>query len=581
MLRIISRILKLADEFAGKIKLAFFFSFGEGIFINMPIFAILYILNKVVGGSLSSNDAWVSGGIALAGLIGQYICKRLVYSLQSGSGYHIFSRERIKSGDRFKRLPMGFFSEGNLGNITAVITSDLTFIEMYSMGVIDKIVNGYVSITIGCIFLLILDYRIALISLAVTGLAIIVLNRMQTVGKEQSYLRQKTQAELVAVVLEYVQGIAVSKAFNLTGVKAKATKEAFAKTRDKAIEFEKKFIPLVFTYESVFSLGIALTIFGVTSFGFNGSLNLSTMLLLLIFIFRIYLPIKASGGLSGQIRIMEAVLDRYAAIKKIEVIDEDGKDVDLKRFDIEFAGVSFAYEKKDVLKNISFKIPADSMTALVGASGSGKTTIANLIARFWDVQEGEVRVGGVNVKAMSCDSLLKNISMVFQKVYLFNDTILNNIKFGKPDVSMEEVITAAKKARCHDFIMELKDGYETMVEEGGASLSGGEKQRISIARAILKDAPIILLDEATASVDPDNEGQIQSAISELVQDKTLVVIAHKLSTIKNADQILVVDQGRISQRGTHRELIEEEGLYHDFWQRRVKARSWKIERVRV
>lgn len=576
MIEIISRTLKMADEFAGKIKKAMVCSFFEGIFRNFTIFSVLYILFNIVNDTVDTNVILISAAMILVGLIGQSIFKYLVFILQSGTGYEIMERERIKIGDRFKRFSMGFFSDGNIGNISAVVTSDLTFIEMFTMDSIDKIVNAFVNITIGCIILLIFDYRLALVSIVVTLLAMILLKKLQIIGKEQSYIRQNEQSRMVSAVLEYVQGISVIKAFNMSGDKSKATKKAFETFRDISIVMEKKFMPAMYVFESFFSLGIALTIFLAVSFKLNGSLNLSIMLMMVIFIFELYLPMKALGTLTARIRIMEAGLDRYDALKDIEIIDEDGEDIKLDRFDIEFKNVSFAYEDRDVLKDINFKIPEHSMTALAGASGGGKTTIANLIARFWDVQKGEVLVGGVNVKEMTCDSLLENISMVFQNVYLFNDTILNNIKFGKADASYDEIVKAAKKARCHDFIMELENGYDTLVGEGGSTLSGGEKQRISIARAILKDAPIILLDEATASVDPDNEKYIQMAINELVKDKTLVVIAHRLSTIQSADQILVIDDGRLIQKGTHDELINEEGQYNDFWQRRIKAKGWKI-----
>ncbi|WP_026896237.1 ABC transporter ATP-binding protein [Clostridiisalibacter paucivorans] len=578
MIGIIKRILNLADEFAIKIKKAMVCSFFEGIFRNMTIFSILYILFTIVNGTIGTKTVLISGCMILIGLIGQYTFKYLVYILQSATGYEIFERERIKFGDRLKRFPMGFFSDGNMGNISAVITSDLTFIEMWSMDSISRIVTGYVNITIGCIFLLIVDYRLALISIIVTVLAMLVLKKIQSIGKEQSYIKQEQQSRLVSAVLEYVQGISVIKAFNMCGDRSQATKKAFEKTRDKAIKMEKKFMPPMFVFESIFSIGIAITIFLSASLTLYGSLDMSIMLMMFIFIFQLYLPLKAMGVLTAKIRIMEAGLNRYKELKDVEIIDEDGEDIKLSKFDIKFRNVTFAYEDKDVLKDINFVVPEHSMTALVGPSGCGKTTIANLIARFWDVQKGEILVGGVNIKKMTCDSLIKNISMVFQKVYLFNDTILNNIRFGKPDASYEEIVEAAKKARCHDFIMELENGYDTVVGEGGSTLSGGEKQRISIARAILKDAPIILLDEATASVDPDNEKHIQMAINELVKDKTLVVIAHRLSTIKNADQIVVIDDGEIIQKGTHNELIELQGQYKDFWQRRIKARSWRISK---
>lgn len=579
MLSIIKRVLKLAGEFAGKIKLAMFVSFFEAIFNNVPIFIILYILIGIMNDALDVNDVWISGGIIITALLLQCVLKRVIYVLQSGTGFEIFARERIKIGDRFKRFPMGYFSEGNKGYISAVITSDINFIEMYAMNAIDKVVIAYVNAMVACIFLLIIDYRIAVISILAFLIGVFLLKKILAVGKKHSVIRQDKQSELVSAVLEYVQGMSVIKAFNMSGDKAKATKKAFEEFRDISIEMEKGFMPYIFRFESIFALGIGLTILLASSFTVYGSLNMSIMLMIFVFIFRIYLPFNALSLLSAEIRIMEAGLDRYDALKNIEIIDENGRDIKLDSFDIEFKDVSFAYDDKKVLQNISFAIPEKSMTALVGSSGSGKTTIANLIARFWDVQKGEVRVGGVNVKEMTCDSLLSNISMVFQNVYLFNDTIFNNIKFGNPEASREEVIAAAKKARCHDFIMELPDGYDTMVDEGGSSLSGGEKQRISIARAILKDAPIILLDEATASVDPENEKYIQLAINELVKDKTLVVIAHRLSTIRSANQILVLENGNLVQKGNHNQLVEEEGKYKDFWDRRMKAKSWEISKA--
>lgn len=577
MFSIIKRVLLLAEkESAGKIKWACVVGFFEGIFAKMPMVAMLYILMKIVESNIIVQDIWFSVALIVIGVIGRYILKYVVYILQSATGYEIFERERIRIGDRFKRFSMGFFTDKSLGEASTVVTSDFTFIEMYAMDVIDKVVSGVYSIVIGCIFLLFLDYRVALVSIAVGIGAMIVFKKLQKVGKEQADKKSKTQAELVAAVLEYVQGISVIKAFNMTGDKSKATKETFEKTRDTLIEFEKAMIPNFFKYEMVFSFGIVLTILSVTSYYMNGTLTMPVMLMMLVFIFVLYLPTKALGLISVKIRIMEAGLDRYDALKNTEIIDEDGKDIKLNRFDIEFKEVSFAYEEKETLKNMSFKINENSMTALVGASGCGKTTIANLIARFWDVQKGQVLVGGVDVKDMTCDSLLKNISMVFQKVYLFNDTIYNNVKFGRADATEGDIIEACKKARCHDFITELEAGYDTMVGEGGSTLSGGEKQRISIARAILKDAPIILLDEATASVDPDNEKYIQMAINELVKDKTLVVIAHRLSTIRSAEQIIVLDEGEIVQTGTHDELVEIEGQYSNFWKRRVHAKSWKV-----
>ena len=275
--------------------------------------------------------------------------------------------------------------------------------------------------------------------------------------------------------------------------------------------------------------------------------------------------------------VINDAMDRLDALKQNNFIDADGKDVKPDNYDIEFKNVDFGYDSRQILKNVSFKIPEKTSTAIVGASGSGKTTICSLIARFYDPQNGEITLGGHNLKEFTCDSLLSNISMVFQSVYLFNDTVRANICFGKPDATEKEMIAAAKKACCHDFIMKLPDGYDTVLGEGGGTLSGGEKQRISIARAILKDAPIIILDEATASVDPENEHLIQQAISALTEGKTIITIAHRLATVREADCILVVDDGKIVESGTHDSLIRQDGVYKRFTEIREKAEGWKIE----
>ena len=576
MIRFIRRMLKFAGEYAGRIRGVFVISFFDGIFLNVPIVVLLLVLMKILDGSIQTTDAWIFGAILLASVIIQCILRRIYFGLAGSAGYKICARERMSIGDRFKRFPMGYFTEGNVGRVSSVIAVDLTFTEEHGMMSMDKVVNAYISIVIGCAMLLAIDFRVALISIVVSAAAIIVLGSIQNEAKKQAGIRQKQQEAVTSAVLEYTKGISVIKAFNMAGDKAENIKKTFEETRDHAIEFEEKFIPPSIRYDTCFSVGIGLTVFASTYFCFHGSLDIAVIIMLAIFIFRLYRPMQSLGALTGMMRVMEAGFDRYEALKNVDIIDEDGKDIALDRFDIEFKNVTFAYEKQDVLKDISFKTPEHSMTALVGASGSGKTTIANLIVRFWDVQQGEVLVGGVNVKEMTCDSLLKNMSMVFQNVYLFKDTILNNIKFGKPDATYEEVVEAAKKARCHDFIAGLENGYETIVGEGGSTLSGGEKQRISIARAILKDAPIILLDEATASVDPDNEKHIQAAINELVKNKTLIVIAHRLHTIKNADQILVIHDGRLVQKGTHSELMNQGGVYRELWNKRMSARGWKI-----
>ncbi len=576
MIKFITRLLKFLGDYSPRIKLAFVLSFFENMLKFIPIFVAWYLFTNILSNTATLNDAWLSGAAISASLLIRCLLQRGFLRLQGTAGVEFTARERIAIGDRFKRFPMSFFNEGNLGNVTSVVTVDMTFIEETGISALHKVVNGLIAILFGCITLIAIDWRIGLVSVATFAASQLVFRWFQKIGIAQSKIRQRQQASLVTAVVEYIRGLPIIKSFNMAGDKAKTVKDAIEKTRDHAIDFEEKGVLPLSLYMDCFAIGTALTVMLATSFGFYGSMELSVMLMFLIFIFYIYGPVKALGVQSAIMRVMEASMDRYEALQKVPIIDEKGQDIKIDRFDIEFKDVTFSYENTETLKDISFQVPEKSMTALVGASGSGKTTIANLIMRFWDVQKGEVLVGGVNVKQMTCDSLLKNVSVVFQKVYLFNDTVMNNIKFGKPDATFDEVVEAAKKARCHDFITLLPNGYDTMVGEGGSTLSGGEKQRISIARAILKDAPIILLDEATASVDPDNEKHIQMAISELVKNKTLVVIAHRLSTIRSADQILVIDEGRLVQNGTHAELMEQDGQYRHLWEKRMTARGWRI-----
>jgi ATP-binding cassette subfamily B protein len=342
------------------------------------------------------------------------------------------------------------------------------------------------------------------------------------------------------------------------------------------IKIEKNYVPYNCLHQFALKAASVAIMLVAAILAVHGAMAIPILLMMVIFSFVIFGHIEPVNNAAHVLEIIDATLDKLADIEKAEFIDQGGRDIQLSQYDIRFRNVTFAYEKRDVLKNISFTIPENTTTAIVGPSGSGKSTICSLIARFYDVDQGSVSIGGVAVKQMTCDNLLKNISMVFQKVYLFHDTVLNNIRFGKPEASLEEVMEAARKACCHDFIMSLPNGYETVIGEGGSTLSGGEKQRLSIARAILKNAPIVILDEATASVDPENEYAIQKAISALVHGKTIIIIAHRLATIQNADQILVVDQGVIAERGTHEELAKQKGVYQRFLAIRKAAEGWSI-----
>lgn len=578
MLKIIRRVLRLSGNLSKRIWGSFICGFLESMFGLLPIAAVFLVLIELQNGQPITGQTWgIVIGLIAGGLILRMIFKYLVYRLQSTAGFEFVARERIALGDRLRNVPMGFFHNNSVGDITATVTTDLNFLENYSMHILDKVTTGVLSMIVmaGCI--LAFDWRIGLIFVAGILLSFPIYSHMQKKGKALSAKRQKIQSEAVAATLEYVQGISVVKSFNMCDKNLSDIEDAYESNAAASYGVERVFTPLNMTYSMVFRISACMIMLCAGILAVGGDLSFANLAVILIASFTIFNPIEVMGQMTTMIRTMDAALDRVERIKQAKKIDENGRDIPLDSFDIGFEHVSFAYENGNpILKDVSFSIPQGSMTAIVGPSGGGKTTITRLIARFWDVQEGSITIGGHDVKEFTCDSLLKNMSMVFQNVYLFHDTIENNIKFGCPDATHEQVVEAAKKACCHDFISALPQGYDTVIGEGGSTLSGGEKQRISIARAMLKDAPIILLDEATASVDPENEVHLQQAISALVKNKTLIVIAHRLSTIRDADQILVVDNGKIVEKGVHAELIQQKGIYQKFWNIRQKARNWKL-----
>lgn len=578
MLKIIRRVLRLSGNLSKRIWGSFICGFLESMFGLLPIAAVFLVLIELQNGQPITGQTWgIVIGLIAGGLILRMIFKYLVYRLQSTAGFEFVARERIALGDRLRNVPMGFFHDNSVGDITATVTTDLNFLENYSMHILDKVTTGVLSMIVmaGCI--LAFDWRIGLIFVAGILLSFPIYSHMQKKGKALSAKRQKIQSEAVAATLEYVQGISVVKSFNMCDKNLSDIEDAYESNAAASYGVERVFTPLNMTYSMVFRISACMIMLCAGILAVGGDLSFANLAVILIASFTIFNPIEVMGQMTTMIRTMDAALDRVERIKQAKKIDENGRDIPLDSFDIGFEHVSFAYENGNpILKDVSFSIPQGSMTAIVGPSGGGKTTITRLIARFWDVQEGSITIGGHDVKEFTCDSLLKNMSMVFQNVYLFHDTIENNIKFGCPDATHEQVVEAAKKACCHDFISALPQGYDTVIGEGGSTLSGGEKQRISIARAMLKDAPIILLDEATASVDPENEVHLQQAISALVKNKTLIVIAHRLSTIRDADQILVVDNGIIVEKGVHAELIQQKGIYQKFWNIRQKARNWKL-----
>lgn len=572
MFALISRMLRLSGRYKKRIQLAFVCAFVEQILSKMPIFFAFLVLAGFASGTMSGARCLVVGVILVCVVVLQAVVHYASDRLQSAAGYMIFADQRIALADHLRRLPMGYFTAGNIGKISSVLSSDMVFVEEVAMSTIANMMSYLLSAGVLMVFMFWLDWRLGLIALAVTLLANVVARRMNAVSLKEAAARQEQGERLTDAVLSFVEGIGVIKSYNLLGAQSAALTENFARSRDVNASFERRMTPWTTGLSIIYGAGIA-AIFGLAVYlEQTGALSLAYLLGVLLFVFDLFGPLKALYGEATRLTVMDAALDRTCDVL-VETELPDTGTAHLPETtagdEIVFEDVSFSYDgKNDVLHDISFAMPPRTMTALVGPSGGGKSTIANLLARFWDVSTGCVKIRGVDIRDVPLAEMMDQISMVFQRVYLFQDTIYNNIAMGRPDASEEEIIQAAKKARCYDFVTALPDGFQTIVGEGGATLSGGERQRIAIARCILKDAPIVILDEATASVDVDNERYIQEAISELVRGKTLLVIAHRLHTIRDADQILVVAGGRIAQRGDHASLSDQPGIYQDFVQKR-------------
>lgn len=580
MIHLIRRLLDFSGKERNALIVSFIFSLLNAIFEMLPIIAILTVLSEmfstVDGGLMSASTVWKSFVIMLASIAGRIVFSNLSCMKRTIGSFSMCANKRLEIGERLKRIPMGYFSDNRLGDIAAAVTTTLEDIENNAVTVLEKVAGGFIHAIVIGIWLLSYDWHIGLLSFIGLGVSLLIYVGIQKAGKRLSPKRQEAQVNLVTGVLEYVQGMGVVKAFGLGETSEKGMNAAIEESADANIRLERVFSSLIGIYLTVFKLVRSSILIVAPYLLLGGEITSVKCLLLLVSSFMIYSGVEMFGSMASIARVIEASLDRLDNVLDMPVLDEQGTDIMTEHFDIELEHVSFSYGGENVIRDVSVKIPEGTTCALVGPSGSGKTTLVSLVARFWDVQEGNIRIGGYDVKEYTCDSLLHNFSIVFQNVYLFEDTIENNIKFGASDATHEMVVKAAKKACCHDFISELPEGYQTLVGEGGASLSGGERQRISIARAILKDAPIVILDEATASVDPENERELQQAIAELTKDKTILMIAHRLSTIRNADQILVLDKGCIVQQGTHQALMQQEGLYRRFVDIRKQAIGWQI-----
>ncbi len=576
MIEAFRKIWRFAGTERANINKSVAVKFLNAVFHMLEVSAIYFVIVALTQGETGSRTAWITLVFMAVSIIGNAVTTAFSKNQQTHAGYFMAANERIKIGNLLKGVPMGFFNENSLGEVTGVCTTVLGNIETLVPMVLVDILGGVIGTVVFTAMILIFEWRVGLVALAGILLYFLVVSSMEKKSAAIAPNAQKSQTALTSAVLEYVQGMGIVKSFNLSGRGDKRAQDALEFNRKSNLAMEKLMTPYTIFQELVLQMaGITMMFVAILCWA-DGAMSLANALMCIVMSFLVFGQVKLFGMGMSMLRLASASIDRTLQTEEMEQMDEKGRALRPGDHGIAFDNVHFSYEKKEILHGISVKIPDKTTTAVIGPSGSGKTTLCSLIARFWDVDSGSIKIGGKDVREYTLESLMEQISMVFQNVYLFADTIENNIKFGRPQATHGEVVEAARKACCADFIEALPDGYDTVIGEGGASLSGGEKQRISIARAMLKDAPIVILDEATANVDPENEDRLQKAIEELTRNKTIIMIAHRLKTVRNADQILVVDEGRIVQQGRHEELIGQKGIYKDFVLGRKEAIGWKL-----
>lgn len=542
----------------------------------MKIPAIMIVLMDITDNTLSSKTIFLSLAIMLVSIMVDFFVRKKSTMLQTEAGYNAAANKRIEIAQHLRYLPMGYFNKNSLGSITSVTTNTMENLGDVATRVVMMSTQGILNTALINVMLLCFDFRIGLIAAAGVILFFVVNSLLQKAGDKLSAEKVESDQKLVSEIMEYVQGIAEVKSYNLFGKQTKKLNKAIDNNVKVNTEMEFAFIPYMTIQNIITKLTGAVMMMVSVLLYLNGSMSLMICIGMTICAFMLYSSLEQAGSYSALLRTIDICIDKAQKILDLDTMDIDGKNIIPQNYDIDVNNIEFSYDKRKIIDGISLHIPQKTTTAVVGPSGGGKSTLCNLISRFWDVDGGNIRLGGIDVREYSMDSLMKNFSFVFQNVYLFADTIANNIAFGRENATREEIVTAAKKACCHDFIMSLPDGYDTVIGEGGASISGGEKQRISIARAIMKNAPIIILDEATANVDPENEKELVEAIDALTKEKTIIMIAHRLKTVRNADQIVVVESGKIAQLGTHTQLMQEGGIYKNFVNARQQAAGWKI-----
>ncbi|HII1537987.1 TPA: ABC transporter ATP-binding protein [Staphylococcus aureus] len=577
MFRITFKILNWVSPYKTRMILGFIMSFLNAIFIALPIFLASQIFNNVVSHkSIYGKDIFNVVIIMIILVLGRFITAYLKSKNQESIAYEMSANERLNIGNKLKNVPLGYFNTHHSNELTTIVTTDLTFLENFAMKMVDIVINGYILISVLILSLLVVSWQVALLACIGVLLSFLTIQLLENKSKKNAPTYHYAQNQLIEKVVEVIRGIQVIKSFSKENASLRSFNRAVNESKRVNTKIEMQYIPFNLLHLLSLKVTSILIVLVACLLFIHNSIDLPTFIMISIFSFVIFDSVENINSAAHVLEIIDMTLEDIEKIKSAPELDKKGKDLTIENDDIAFENVNFSYDDKQVIKNVSFDIAANTSTAIVGTSGSGKSTLCHLLLRFYDVNDGFIRIGGIDIKDLKLSSLMSQISAVFQKVYLFNDTIENNILFGNPDATEEEVIRTAKQACCHDFIMKLPDGYKTVLHEKGNNLSGGERQRISIARAILKDAPIIILDEATASIDPENEQLIQTAINELSKGKTVITIAHKLETIKNADQIIVLNEGEIIQKGSHDELIRKPGMYQDFIRIKSKSAGWKL-----
>ena len=577
MLEIYRKFLAFCgEENRSKFQRSILLGLFQAVFDALKIPAIAVMVRALLNGAVTAKDILLSFGIMLVSIAGAGLIKSKSTMLQTEGGYNACAEKRIEIAEHMRYLPMGYFNRKSLGQITSVTTNVMENLENVATRVVMMVAEGLLTTVVIIVLLAIFDWRIALVLLCGFLLYLVANNVLQKASGRMSPKKLDADEKLVEKVMEYLRGMAEVKAFHLVGAKSRELNDAIAENVKANIGMEMTLVPRIAVQSAIAKLTGAAMVFFSCLFFAQGSMDALTAIVMVISAFIVYASLETAGNYSSLLRTVDMSVDRAQEILAIPQMDLSGDPRTPSSRALSAEDIEFKYEEKQVIDGVTLTIPEKFTVALVGPSGGGKTTLVNLLARFWDVDAGVVRLDGVDVKDYDMDSLMENFSFVFQNVYLFKDTVANNIRFGHPEASMDEVVAAAKKACCHDFIMALPEGYDTVIGSAGASLSGGERQRLSIARAIMKDAPIIVLDEATANVDPENEKDLMDAIEALTKEKTVVMIAHRLKTVEHADQILVVDKGKIVQAGTHEELMAEPGIYRNFIAARREAVGWKL-----